>query len=193
MLIYNISLCVGTYCFKAAWVNILITAVYTLCLTAFYLCTKDSSEPVPYAKAVVCSIPLFAFAIANIITIKTFTLHGAILLCLGAVAEELLFRGLLIRALHSLKAIARALVSSLVFALYHLVSGAGYIQAICAFCFGFALASFVLKYKKLTLCILAHTVTNLFACGETSTLLLVCCCVITVIYGYIQLKNNTEN
>ena len=191
-LIYNFSLCTGTYLLRTVWARILIAALYTAVLFVYYLRTEKKTAYLYCRSAVIYSIPLFTFSVSNLITITEFSLEQALLLSVGAVSEELLFRGLLIRALSRLAPIYRAIISSLIFALYHLVCGAGIILTICAFCFGYALSAYAIRYKRIIPCILAHTVTNFCSSGVTRPIFILACILISVIYGCILIKNTKE-
>lgn len=192
-LIYNFSLCTGTYLLRTVWARILIAALYTAVLFVYYLRTEKKTAYLYCRSAVIYSIPLFTFTVSNLITITEFSLEQALLLSIGAISEELLFRGLLIRALSRLIPIYRALISSLIFALYHLVCGADLTLTLCSLCFGFVLSAYVLTFKRILPCIAAHAVTNLCSGGGTQPILISVCSLISVLYGCILIKNTKEN
>ena len=118
---------------------------------------------------------------------------------IGAVAEECFFRGFLFTALQKRGKYKAAILSSLAFALLHLVNLANYpvdytiLQVAAAFCVGFSLCGLLFKTKKLWPCLLCHLLINLTAHSELSPLSvgLICICMLLyAIFGVLLLKND---
>lgn len=124
---------------------------------------------------------------------------SAIYAAIGAVAEECFFRGFLFTALQKRGKYKAAILSSLAFALLHLVNLANYpvdytiLQVAAAFCVGFSLCGLLFKTKKLWPCLLCHLLINLTAYSELSPLSvgLICICMLLyAIFGVLLLKND---
>lgn len=192
-LLYTVLYSIGDHCFKSVLANFLIIAIYTILLTSFYIRANQSSIRAICARSTIRAIPLFVFAMGNLIFIRGFSFCTVALIALCSIPEEILFRGLLQDALSKFKPHISAISCAVIFSLYHLACGGGYLQALCALCFGYALSSYMLKYKSIILCITAHALTNLLSQGETSISVLIICCLISVLYGYLLLKNTKEN
>ncbi len=120
---------------------------------------------------------------------------------LAAVAEECFFRGFVFTALQKRGKFPAAILSSLPFALLHLVNLAngpvGYtlLQVAAAFCVGFALCGLLWRTKKLWLCILCHLLINLTG-GETlsplGVSLTILCIFLYAVFGLRLLKDEVQ-
>ena len=123
-----------------------------------------------------CFVPLGVLALSNLVygvsvPDAAFGVASAILLAVSvAFLEELLFRGFLYKALETKNAEAAAIVSSAVFALFHLLrlfDGAPLpfvlCQTVLAFAVGYCFVTVFAKSKSLLPCIAAHAAFNL--CG----------------------------
>lgn len=118
---------------------------------------------------------------------------------LGAVAEECFFRGFVFTALKNRGKYKAAILSSLAFALLHLVNLANapidytLLQMAAAFSLGLALSGLLCKTKKLTLCILCHLLINLTGSNTLSPVgvwLTIFCIFLYAIFGILLLKND---
>lgn len=118
---------------------------------------------------------------------------------LGAVAEECFFRGFVFTALKNRGKYKAAILSSLAFALLHLVNLANapidytLLQMAAAFSLGLALSGLLWKTKKLTLCILCHLLINLTGSNTLSPVgvwLTIFCIFLYAIFGILLLKND---
>ena len=104
-------------------------------------------------------------------------LHLAVMLLIG-ILEELLFRGLLYRALEQKSETAAIVVSSLVFGLLHLLNLTGgtaqplvLLQTAFATALGFVFALILARGKSLIPCIAAHCAINITAVFTDQTVL----------------------
>ena len=118
---------------------------------------------------------------------------------LAAVAEECFFRGFVFTALKKRGKYKAAILSSLAFALLHLVNLANapidytLLQTAAAFFVGFALSGLLWKTKKLTPCILCHLLINLTGSDTLSPLglwLTIACIFLYALFGMLLLKND---
>ena len=121
--------------------------------------------------------------------------------CIGAVAEECFFRGFLFTALEKRGRYMAAILSSLPFALAHLVNLASYpmeytlLQVGAAFSLGFALSGLLWKTKKLWPCLLCHLLINLTGSGALSPLgvgLTILCIFLYAGFGILLLRKKNE-
>ncbi len=177
-------------CACPMWITAVVTAVYTVCLAVRFF---RKTPPTLHADAFLKAVPLFVFAAANVVFLRgvTFSAAWVCAIC-GAVAEELLFRGLLITALEKKNVHIAVWGSAIVFGAYHLIGG-GYVQALCAVCFGFALAAYACRFRAVLPCVAAHLLTNAFGNSNVPVWVLLLCCVICGIYGcwlYFNMKEN---
>lgn len=98
-----------------------------------------------------------------------------VLLIFVAVAEELFFRGLLLRELlfsFQVKPILAGIIVSAVFGSLHLMNVFSYasltyaiVQGLCAFAVGFDLAAIYYRFKSVVPCILIHALINITSIG----------------------------
>lgn len=92
-----------------------------------------------------------------------------------AFAEELFFRGLLLRELvfsFKVRTIVASLLVSFVFGILHLVNVNSYatwcyaiVQSLCAFAFSFNLSAIFVSTQKLWICVLIHALINITSIG----------------------------
>lgn len=92
-----------------------------------------------------------------------------------ALAEELFFRGLLLRELvfsYKWRSVTASLLVSFVFAILHLVNVNSYatwcysiVQSLCAFAVSFNLSAMFVSTRKLWLCVLIHALINITSIG----------------------------
>jgi len=185
---------VTAYCFDTPWAKAFAVCLYTACLTVFFLCCAQRRRLfLMKAKDAIIAIPLLCFAAANLCFFDGFpAMESLVTVAAGAVAEELLFRGVLLESLLPRGKGTALAVSAVLFALYHLASGGGYLQAVCAVCFGFLLAAYACRRRTVLPCVLAHLVTNLCGGGAVPLLVTVGCCVIAVVYGFWLCKEEKE-
>lgn len=132
------------------------------------------------------------------------------LLIFVAVAEELFFRGLLLRELlfsFQVKPILAGTIISALFGILHLVNVFSYasfsyaiVQGLCAFAVGFDLTAIYCKFKSIVPCIMIHSLINITSIGldndvnklsltglEASVFLVVA--VLYLVHGYQVFKN----
>lgn len=98
-----------------------------------------------------------------------------VLLIFVAVAEELFFRGLLLRELlfsFRIKPILAGTIVSALFGALHLMNVFSYasltyaiVQGLCAFAVGFDLAAIYCRFKSIVPCILVHALINITSIG----------------------------
>lgn len=114
--------------------------------------------------------------VANIETF--FLLKEVALLIFVAIAEELFFRGLLLRELifsYKYKSITSAVLVSALFGTLHILNFFSYanfnyaiLQGFCAFAVGFDLSAVYCKFKSVVPCILIHAIINVTSIGLDS-------------------------
>ena len=113
------------------------------------------------------------------IDLISFVQHLAICICV-AVAEELLFRGLVLREMvfcYNLQPIRASLIVSIAFGILHLLNvnsyatwGYAIVQSICAFAVSFNICAVFINTKSLLWCIAIHAMINITSIGfEGST------------------------
>lgn len=113
---------------------------------------------------------------ASFANIDVFTIvKQLVLLIFVAVAEELFFRGLLLRELlfsFRVKPILAGTIVSAVFGALHLMNVFSYasltyaiVQGLCAFAVGFDLAAIYYRFKSVVPCILVHALINITSIG----------------------------
>lgn len=148
---------------------------------------------------------------ASFANIDVFTIvKQIVLLIFVAVAEELFFRGLLLRELlfsFRVKPILAGTIVSAIFGALHLMNVFSYanltyaiVQGLCAFAVGFDLAAIYCKFKSIVPCIMIHSLINITSIGlgndvnklsltglEASVFLVVA--VLYLVHGYQVFKN----
>lgn len=113
---------------------------------------------------------------ASFANIDAFTIvKQLVLLIFVAVAEELFFRGLLLRELlfsFRVKPILAGTIVSALFGALHLMNVFSYasltyaiVQGLCAFAVGFNLAASYYRFKSIVPCILVHALINITSIG----------------------------
>lgn len=148
-------------------------------------------------------LPLLMLPVCNCLTAKAFSLSLPTFLLMLAVcaAEELFFRGFLLRFLMRYGAIPAVLLSSIVFALFHLVNwtagGALYTwaQVLCALSAGICFAAAAVRSGSLLPGFAAHLLSNITAASapaEPSPLLWFCI-VLYGCYGLVLCKQLSVN
>ncbi len=178
----------------SAWVNVGFAVVYTVCLGIWLWREKSCRDWLVLKKrGWLAAWPLFVFAVANAVFLQGVSLSVAFFgVAVGAIAEELLFRGVLLSALSRKSAHIAVWGSAVLFGVYHLFSG-DLFGAVCALCFGFALAVYAYRFRSLLPCIAAHLLTNLLGNSGVPAWLLVLSSIICVIYGCILYPRKKEN
>lgn len=171
------------------WVTAVVTACIAVSLTAF--CWRKDAR-CRTSGDLCAALPLLVFAAANIVFLETLT-FSAVWVCtlVGAVVEELLFRGLLLGALEKKNTHIAIACSTLLFGAYHWING-GHWQALCAVCFGFALAVYMCRFRAVWPCVAVHVLTNAFGNAAVPLWLLLLCCVICSIYGWVLYPRKKE-
>lgn len=192
----------------------LITAVVGLVLTVVLLLFLRKHALFPYCglqsgKGGRCLwfLPLIAVSTVNFWHGMTFR-EGAALYLISmvwvAILEELIFRGLLFRAMEKDGRTAAVIVSSVTFGVGHIVNlllGAELLstalQLVEATALGFCFTAVFMVTGSLLPCILSHAFincTSFFALDPTPTGRIVTCLIVTVVavaYGWWLLKKNT--
>ena len=157
---------------------------------------------------------LFFFFSGNVSTLANYDvltlMKEVVVLVVVAVAEELFFRGLLLRELvfgFQVKPLLAATIVSLIFGVLHIVNVFSYasfsyaiVQGLCAFAVGFDLAAIYCKFKNIVPCIVIHSLINITSVGldngvnklvltglEASVFLVVA--VLYLVHGYQIFKN----
>ena len=148
---------------------------------------------------------------STIANIETFLLlKEAALLIFVACAEELFFRGLLLRELifeYKYKPIKAAILVSVLFGVLHIMNIFSYasvtyaiIQSLCAFSVSFDLSAIYCKFRSVIPCIVIHALINITSIGlesvntklaltnfEASLFLLVA--ILYLLHGYREFKS----
>lgn len=148
-------------------------------------------------------LPLLMLPVCNLLTAETISLSFPTFLLMLAVcaAEELFFRGFLLQFLMRYGAIPAVLLSSLVFALFHLVNlTAGsalytWAQVLCAFAAGICFAAATVLTGSLLPGFAAHFLSNITAAPVPSdpAPLLWLCIVLYGCYGAVLCKQLSVN
>ena len=141
-------------------------------------------------------LPLLMLPVCNCLTAKAFSLSLPTFLLMLAVcaAEELFFRGFLLRLLMRYGAIPAVLLSSIVFALFHLVNlTAGSVlytwaQVLCALTAGICFAAAAVLSGSLLPGFAAHFLSNITAAPSEPAPLLWLCIVLYGCYGAVLCK-----
>ncbi len=162
-----------------------ITVIYTVCLLWLFCRKTQYRDLLAFRKVdLMAAIPLFIFAMANFVFLRDFTVSAVwVTVSVGAIAEELLFRGLLLSSLKEKNQHAAVWGSTILFGAYHLLSG-DFLGAFCALCFGFALAVYVARFSSVLPCIAAHLLTNMLGNSYVPWHVLVLFSAFCVIYGF---------
>ena len=135
---------------------------------ALGLCPIRRMSPREYPKL----LPLLMLPVCNLLTAKTFSpTPPAVVLMLSVCAvEEIFFRGFLLRSLLRWGALPAIVLSSGVFALFHLVNLIGgsdfayvWMQVFCAFTVGICYGAIAIELESVIPCFLAHFLTNMTA------------------------------
>lgn len=117
-------------------------------------------------------LPLLILPVCNLLTAKTFFpgLPVFFLMLSVCAAEEIFFRGFLLRSLMQYGALPAIVLSSGIFALFHLVnlmSGGlpayTWMQVLCAFSVGICYGAITIQTGSLIPCFFAHFLTNITA------------------------------
>lgn len=162
--------------------------IYTVALVIRFVKTERRLFRIE-GKALLTALALSCFAIANLLFFKGIDLSLSLaMVCLAAVCEELLFRGMLFPSLKRFGTFTAIVLSSLIFGLFHLHSGIA--GAVSAFAFGFALTAHFARYRSLTICVAIHFITNITGNSAVPLAATAICCFITVFYGLFLLKEN---
>lgn len=194
----------------------LITAIVGLILTAILLLFLRKHALFPYCglqkvkgKGYGWFLPLIAVSTVNFwhgLTVR----EGAVLYIISmvwvAILEEVIFRGLLFRAMEKDGRTAAIIVSSVTFGVGHIVNlllGAELLstalQLVEATALGFCFTAIFMVTGSLLPCILSHAFincTSFFAADPTPNEQVVICIIVTVvavIYGWWLLKKNDVN
>ena len=168
--------------------------IYTAMLIFYYLrkrSTKGQSFVFTKEK-VLFTLLLFSFFILNVIYFNGISVSLRVLCVLfGAICEEILFRGFLLKSLEHKSVLFSVLLSAFLFAVYHLVSG-GLLLAVCTFSMGVTFSLYAIKYNNLLFCILAHLAINLTGDARINIVSAVICSVFTVVCGYFLFRTKEK-
>lgn len=136
-------------------------------------------------------------------------IEQAFILFAVAFAEELFFRGLLLRELifgYCLKPMLAAIIVSLLFGALHILNIFSYatmsyaiVQGFCAFAIGFDLAAIYCRFRSVVPCILVHAVINITSIGldgkgtklainNVEAIIFFSIAILYLIHGYESLK-----
>ena len=148
---------------------------------------------------------------SNVANIETFLLLKEVaLLIFVAIAEELFFRGMLLRELifeYKYKPMKTAILVSALFGVLHIMNIFSYasvtyaiIQSLCAFAVSFDLSAIYCKFRSVIPCVVIHVLINITSIGlesinsklmltnfEASVFLLVA--VLYLLHGYREFKS----
>ena len=194
MLLYGAAYNLTVLIFPNDEITVAAMCIYTAVLIFYYLRkgnTKGQSFVFTKVKALF-TLLLFGFFLLNLIYFNGISLSFSLLSALlGAVCEEILFRGFLLSSLRKKGVLASVLLSALTFAAYHLLGG-GVLQAVCAFSVGIAFSLYTIKYDSLFFCILAHLLINLTGDAGINTVSALICSAVTVICGYFLFRTKEK-
>lgn len=191
----------------------LITAIVGLVLTAILLLFLRKYALFPYCglqkvkgRGYAWFLPLIAVSTVNFwhgLTVREGALLYIISMVWVAILEEVIFRGLLFRAMEKDGRTAAIIVSSVTFGVGHIVNlllGAELLstalQLVEATALGFCFTAIFMVTGSLLPCILSHAFincTSFFAADPTATEQVVTCIIVTVVavvYGWWLLKRN---
>ena len=179
MFVYPLSDLIGVEHSANAIINVAIAVALLVFIFRWGLAKKyglcRASAP---AKAFLWFIPLMLLATANIWFGAVMNLNGAdlacylISMCAVGIVEELLFRGLLFRAMEKDSLKAAIIVSSVTFALGHimnLVNGRGQdlfttlLQIVLACALGFLFVIIVWRGGTILPCIITHSIIDMLS------------------------------
>ena len=179
MLVYPLSDLIGVEQSANAIANVTIATVLLVFIFRYGLTKKYGLCKAAYpAKSFLWFIPLVLLATANIWNGAVMNLHGADLICRTVsmcavgIVEELLFRGLLFRAMQKDNLKAAIIVSSATFALGHimnLVNGSGQdlfetlLQIVMAVALGLLFVIILWRGGTLLPCIITHSVIDMLS------------------------------
>ena len=136
-------------------------------------------------------VPLVLLPIFNVMTTDEYKIElSAVVFMLSvSLAEELFFRGFMLRFFIKRGNLSAVLFTSVLFALFHCVNLAEYydftyilMKVLCAFAVGICYSAITIKFKSLIPCFIAHALTNVtgiinpgyIGWGEKSWGLLIC-------------------
>ena len=123
-------------------------------------------------------LPLLAFPIYNLLSAGGFNCSFSAALLMGSVslAEEIFFRGALLRVFSRRGSLFGVLLTSVLFGLFHIVNlidGADLrytlMQMLCGFAAGLSYGAVTVKYRNILPCAAAHFLTNITGLGVTPT------------------------
>ncbi len=172
--------------------------------------TKDEAEHdlYSYNKEVrwhLIFIPVILLPAGNLLMLYfapiTFNLRTFLLSIVGAIAEELFFRGFLLKTLllPRIKPGLAIILVSLLFALFHLLNilnGTSlttiFPQLLCAFCFSIWAGAVVCRKNSILIPLIAHVLLNLTAITE-GTLFPMIISIVVLIEGILLIKETTIN
>lgn len=179
MCVYPLSDLIGVEQSANAIANVTIAVILLVFIFRYGLTKKYGLCKAAYpAKSFLWFIPLVLLATANIWNGAAMNLHGADLacrtvsMCAVGIVEELLFRGLLFRAMQKDNLKAAIIVSSATFALGHimnLVNGSGQdlfetiLQIVMAVALGFLFVIILWRGGTLLPCIITHSVIDMLS------------------------------
>jgi len=122
-----------------------------------------------------------------------------ILMLSTVIAEEILFRGVLVDWLKGRNPIIIALASSVAFGIFHLVNlpevglSQTLLQMLFAFSVGMLYAAVRIRHKSIIPCIISHYLSNITAIGITQgNTVLLCICMLICLGGGIYLCRQTR-
>lgn len=130
------------------------------------LCIRKCSKGLEYLYM----LPLFVLPLFNVIIGEgvRITFPTAIYMISISIVEELFFRGFLLHYLLKRSKICGIVVSSTLFAGFHLINLFQYkdsvyilCQVLCAFVVGICYSAIVVRYNSLLPCFIAHSLTNI--------------------------------
>ena len=132
------------------------------------LCAIRRMPPAVYPKVLL----LLMLPVCNLLTAQRFSpdLPAVFLMLSVCAVEEIFFRGFLLRSLMKWGSLPAIVLSSGIFALFHLVNLIGgsdfdylWLQVLCAFTVGICYGAVAIELESLYLCFLAHFLTNITA------------------------------
>lgn len=196
------------------WFSALAMVLYAGALLLWLLRTGQAQalglrpmEPCAKRERLVL-LPLLAFPIYNLLSAGGFncSLSAALLMGSISLAEEIFFRGALLRFFSRRSSLFGVLLTSALFGLFHIVNLIGgadlrstLMQILCAFAAGLAYGAVTVRYRSILPCIAAHVLTNITGLGVTPAVAqesvswgLWLCIVINACYGIWLCKRASD-
>ena len=202
--LYGLAYTVPVLYAKSAWVTSISMSIYTGLLITWLICSgrsalvrlqrkrpwnfRDIPDFLPLLLLPVCNLPILTPPPASVVVL---------MICVS-MAEELMFRGVLLRIFQKSGNFRSILFTAILFALFHGVnlihSGdliAVLLQIFCAAGAGFLYGAITLKWNSILPAMAGHILTNVTGIGSMATPWeLVLCTAVSFLWGIWIYKSN---